>query len=196
MTRPASDWRRRSMTKCSIITRWNGAWRRPRDKNKRPRRDRFKLRAGLHPLVPIRRPVRANESSHAATSVRHRRRTQTSLDPRSHSTVPILPTIQDPADLRGLDEIHLAQLAVEIRDTIVRTVASTGGHLGSSLGVVELTIALHRLLESPRDRIVWDTGHQAYPHKLLTGRFERFGTLRQLDGIGGVPPPPPAPPAA
>jgi 1-deoxy-D-xylulose-5-phosphate synthase len=101
--------------------------------------------------------------------------------------VPILPTIADPADLRGLDEVQLAQLAVEIRETIVRTVASTGGHLGSSLGVVELTIALHRLLESPRDRIVWDTGHQAYPHKLLTGRLERFGTLRQLDGIGGFP---------
>ncbi len=65
--------------------------------------------------------------------------------------------------------------------------AQTGGHLGSSLGVVELTIALHRLLESPRDRIVWDTGHQAYPHKLLTGRLERFGTLRQLDGVGGFP---------
>ena len=63
----------------------------------------------------------------------------------------------------------------------------TGGHLGSSLGVVELTIALHRLLESPRDRIVWDTGHQAYPHKLLTGRLEQFGTLRQLDGVGGFP---------
>ena len=101
--------------------------------------------------------------------------------------MPILPTIQGPADLRGLDEIQLAQLAVEIRDTIVRTVASTGGHLGSSLGVVELTIALHRLLESPRDRIVWDTGHQAYPHKLLTGRLERFATLRQLDGVGGFP---------
>ena len=101
--------------------------------------------------------------------------------------MPILPTIQDPADLRGLDELELAQLAVEIRETIVRTVATTGGHLGSSLGVVELTIALHRLLESPRDRIVWDTGHQAYPHKLLTGRLERFGTLRQLDGIGGFP---------
>ena len=101
--------------------------------------------------------------------------------------MPILPTIQDPADLRGLDEVQLAQLAAEIRDTIVRTVASTGGHLGSSLGVVELTIALHRLLESPRDRIVWDTGHQAYPHKLLTGRLERFGTLRQLDGVGGFP---------
>ena len=101
--------------------------------------------------------------------------------------MPILPTIQTPADLRGLDEIELARLAVEIRETIVRTVASTGGHLGSSLGVVELTIALHRLLESPRDRIVWDTGHQAYPHKLLTGRLERFGTLRQLDGVGGFP---------
>ena len=99
----------------------------------------------------------------------------------------ILPTIQDPADLRGLNEVQLAQLAVEIRETIVGTVATTGGHLGSSLGVVELTIALHRLLESPRDRIVWDTGHQAYPHKLLTGRLERFGTLRQLDGVGGFP---------
>ena len=101
--------------------------------------------------------------------------------------MPILPNMQGPEDLRGLDEVQLAQLAVEIRDTIVRTVASTGGHLGSSLGVVELTIALHRLLESPRDRIVWDTGHQAYPHKLLTGRFERFGTLRQLDGVGRLP---------
>jgi 1-deoxy-D-xylulose-5-phosphate synthase len=101
--------------------------------------------------------------------------------------VPILPNLEGPADLRGLDELQLAQLAIEIRETILRTVARTGGHLGSSLGVVELTIALHRLLESPRDRIVWDTGHQAYPHKLLTGRFERFGTLRQLDGVGGFP---------
>ncbi|MBA3236501.1 MAG: 1-deoxy-D-xylulose-5-phosphate synthase [Chloroflexi bacterium] len=102
-------------------------------------------------------------------------------------TTPILPNLEGPADLRGLDEVGLAQLAAEIRAEIVRTVATTGGHLGSSLGVVELTIALHRLLESPRDRIVWDTGHQAYPHKLLTGRFERFGTLRQVDGIGGFP---------
>jgi 1-deoxy-D-xylulose-5-phosphate synthase len=101
--------------------------------------------------------------------------------------VPILPSLTGPADLRGLDEVQLAQLALEIRETIIATVASTGGHLGSSLGVVELTIALHRLLESPRDRIVWDTGHQAYPHKLLTGRLDRFGTLRQLDGIGGFP---------
>jgi 1-deoxy-D-xylulose-5-phosphate synthase len=99
----------------------------------------------------------------------------------------MLTELQGPAELRGMDEIQLAQLALEIRETIIATVATTGGHLGSSLGVVELTIALHRLLESPRDRIVWDTGHQAYPHKLLTGRLERFGTLRQLDGVGGFP---------
>jgi 1-deoxy-D-xylulose-5-phosphate synthase len=102
-------------------------------------------------------------------------------------TTPILPNLTGPADLRGLTEAELADLAAEIRDTVIATVATTGGHLGSSLGVVELTIALHRLLESPRDRIVWDTGHQAYPHKLLTGRFERFATLRQIGGVGGFP---------
>ena len=102
-------------------------------------------------------------------------------------TTPILPGLTGPADLRRLTEVELEQLADEIRDAIISTVATTGGHLGSSLGVIELTIALHRLLESPRDRIVWDTGHQAYPHKLLTGRFERFGTLRALGGIGGFP---------
>jgi 1-deoxy-D-xylulose-5-phosphate synthase len=99
----------------------------------------------------------------------------------------ILPSLRGPADLRGLSEEELATLAGEIREEIVSTVAKTGGHLGSSLGVVELTIALHRVLESPRDKIVWDTGHQAYAHKLLTGRYPRFGTLRQLGGIGGFP---------
>jgi len=101
--------------------------------------------------------------------------------------VSILQELETPGDLRGLDEQQLGQLALEIRETIIQTVARTGGHLGSSLGVVELTIALHRLLESPRDRIVWDTGHQAYPHKLLTGRLDRFDTLRQLEGVGGFP---------
>ena len=101
--------------------------------------------------------------------------------------MPILNRIQDPAQLRGLSEAELIQLAAEIRETIVRTVAATGGHLGSSLGVVEVTLALHRLLESPRDKIVWDTGHQAYAHKLLTGRLDRFHTLRQIDGVGGFP---------
>jgi 1-deoxy-D-xylulose-5-phosphate synthase len=101
--------------------------------------------------------------------------------------VPILDRLKDPAELRGLSEPELIALAAEIRETIIRTVAATGGHLGSSLGVVEVTLALHRILESPRDRIVWDTGHQAYAHKLLTGRLERFHTLRQIDGIGGFP---------
>jgi 1-deoxy-D-xylulose-5-phosphate synthase len=101
--------------------------------------------------------------------------------------VPILPTLQGPADLRGMNDEQLAELAQELRDTIIATVAKTGGHLGSSLGVVEVTLALHRLLESPYDKIVWDTGHQAYAHKLLTGRYERFGTLRQIGGVGGFP---------
>ncbi len=101
--------------------------------------------------------------------------------------MPILDRLQDPAELRGLSEAELDQLAAEIRETIIRTVAVTGGHLGSSLGVVEITLALHRLLESPRDHIVWDTGHQAYAHKLITGRRDRFATLRQIDGIGGFP---------
>ena len=99
----------------------------------------------------------------------------------------ILPTLQGPGDLRGLSQPRLRELAEEIRREIISTVATTGGHLGSSLGVVEITLALHRILDSPRDRIVWDTGHQAYPHKLLTGRYARFGTLRQLGGIGGFP---------
>ncbi len=99
----------------------------------------------------------------------------------------ILSELHGPADLRGLDEAQLEQLAEDIREVIISTVATTGGHLGSSLGVVEVAITLHRLLESPRDRIVWDTGHQAYPHKLLTGRLGRFGSLRQLDGVGGFP---------
>ena len=102
-------------------------------------------------------------------------------------SAPILPRLNGPADLRGLSDAQLAELAGEIRETIIATVAKTGGHLGSSLGVVEIAIALHRLLDSPRDHIVWDTGHQAYAHKLLTGRLERFGTLRQIDGVGGFP---------
>jgi 1-deoxy-D-xylulose-5-phosphate synthase len=101
--------------------------------------------------------------------------------------VSILEVLTGPADLRGLSDEQLDQLAAELRATIIRTVARTGGHLGSSLGVVEITLALHRLLESPRDKIVWDTGHQAYAHKLLTGRLDRFHTLRQLDGVGGFP---------
>ena len=92
-----------------------------------------------------------------------------------------------PLSLKGLSHAEARALCTELRETIIDTVAQTGGHLGSSLGVVELTVALHRVLASPRDRIVWDTGHQAYAHKLLTGRYEHFGTLRQLGGVGGFP---------
>ncbi|MGZ6297077.1 MAG: 1-deoxy-D-xylulose-5-phosphate synthase [Candidatus Limnocylindrales bacterium] len=99
----------------------------------------------------------------------------------------ILANLRGPADLRTLTDAELTQLCAEIRTTIIETVAHTGGHLGSSLGVVEVAVALHRLLESPTDHIVWDTGHQAYPHKLLTGRLGSFSTLRQLGGVGGFP---------
>ncbi|BAS28419.1 1-deoxy-D-xylulose-5-phosphate synthase [Limnochorda pilosa] len=97
----------------------------------------------------------------------------------------ILETIGSPADLKGLSLAQLKELASEIREELVETVAQTGGHLGPNLGVVELTLALHTVLSSPRDRIVWDVGHQAYVHKLLTGRREQFRTLRQEGGLSG-----------
>jgi 1-deoxy-D-xylulose-5-phosphate synthase len=99
----------------------------------------------------------------------------------------LLENIESPRDIRQLDEQQLRTLCAEIRGTIIQTVAKTGGHLGSNLGVVELTVALHKLLDSPTDKLVWDTGHQAYAHKLLTGRLDSFGTLRQLGGMGGFP---------
>jgi 1-deoxy-D-xylulose-5-phosphate synthase len=99
----------------------------------------------------------------------------------------LLATIGSPADLKSLDASHLPALAQEIRDFLVASVARTGGHLGPNLGVVELTIALHRVFDSPRDPIVWDTGHQAYVHKLLTGRQDEFDELRQAGGLSGYP---------
>ena len=99
----------------------------------------------------------------------------------------LLETIREPAQLRDLTSDQLETLAGELREKMIRTVKRTGGHLASSLGAVEITLAMHRVMESPRDRIVWDTGHQAYAHKLLTGRWDRFDTLRQVDGIGGFP---------
>ncbi len=99
----------------------------------------------------------------------------------------LLETIRDPSQLHAMTPEQLDALAAELREKMIRTVHSTGGHLASSLGVVEITLALHRVMDSPRDRIVWDTGHQAYAHKLLTDRWDRFDTLRQLGGIGGFP---------
>jgi len=99
----------------------------------------------------------------------------------------LLETIREPAQVHGMTPMQLETLAAELREKMIRTVHRTGGHLASSLGAVELTLALHRVMDSPRDRIVWDTGHQAYAHKLLTNRWERFDTLRQVGGIGGFP---------
>lgn len=103
------------------------------------------------------------------------------------SETPLLDCISGPEDLAGLDYEQLAELAGEIRRVIVETTAECGGHLAPSLGVVELTIALHRILDSPRDRIIWDVGHQAYAHKLLTGRREEFKKLRCQSGLSGFP---------
>ena len=99
----------------------------------------------------------------------------------------ILQKINDPADLRGLSRPELATLADELRTYLLESVAQTGGHLSSNLGTVELTIALHYVFNTPEDRIVWDVGHQTYPHKILTGRRDRMSTLRQQDGLSGFP---------
>lgn len=99
----------------------------------------------------------------------------------------ILDTIEEPGDLRKLDAQELATLAREIRAFLVETVSKTGGHLAPSLGTVELTLALYRVFHFPEDKLVWDVGHQAYTHKLLTGRRKAFSTLRQKGGITGFP---------
>ena len=99
----------------------------------------------------------------------------------------LLHTINSPADLRLLTRAQLTPLATELRDFVIESVAKTGGHLSSNLGTVELTIALHYVFNTPEDRLVWDVGHQTYPHKILTGRREQMHTLRQLNGISGFP---------
>ncbi|HJZ61533.1 MAG TPA: 1-deoxy-D-xylulose-5-phosphate synthase N-terminal domain-containing protein, partial [Miltoncostaeaceae bacterium] len=103
----------------------------------------------------------------------------------SGGTYPLLGRVEGPADLRQMSPDQLRELACELRTAIIDTVSRTGGHLGASLGAVELTIALHAELDSPRDKILWDVGHQAYGHKLLTGRRDAFGTLRQYGGVSG-----------
>ena len=99
----------------------------------------------------------------------------------------LLETIHDPADLKELNDEQLRTLCAEIRQALIHTVAQTGGHLASNLGVVELTLALHRVFDFRKDKIVFDVGHQSYVHKMITGRLERFGTLRQYGGLSGFP---------
>ncbi|HID31676.1 MAG TPA: 1-deoxy-D-xylulose-5-phosphate synthase, partial [Desulfobacterales bacterium] len=105
----------------------------------------------------------------------------------SEKKINLLNGINSPADLKKLSLEELERLAQEIRERIVETVSKTGGHLAPSLGVVELTIALHYVFDAPKDKIIWDVGHQAYAHKLITGRKDRFHTLRTYGGISGFP---------
>src|SRR6201747_2217974 len=98
---------------------------------------------------------------------------------------PLLDRVQYPADLRNFSPEQLRELADELRAETIDAVSVTGGHLGASLGVVELTVAIHAIFETPRDRLLWDVGHQAYPHKILTGRRDRIRTLRQPGGLSG-----------
>src|SRR5919108_28598 len=97
----------------------------------------------------------------------------------------MLDAIKSPADLRLLDESRLKELADELRAETINAVSVTGGHLGAGLGVVELTVALHHVFDTPRDKLIWDVGHQAYPHKILTGRRDKIRTLRQGGGLSG-----------
>src|SRR3984885_11110998 len=98
---------------------------------------------------------------------------------------PLLDRVREPHDLRQFSRAQLKQLADELRQETIAAVSVTGGHLGAGLGVVELTVALHHVFDTPRDRLVWDVGHQAYPHKILTGRRDRIRTLRQGGGLSG-----------
>ena len=103
----------------------------------------------------------------------------------SRPVTPLLDTVDTPEDLRKLKPEDLRQLADELRSEMISAVGSTGGHLGSGLGVVELTVAIHYVFDTPTDKLVWDVGHQAYPHKILTGRRDRIRTLRQGGGLSG-----------
>src|ERR1700759_2557727 len=98
---------------------------------------------------------------------------------------PLLDTVQLPADLRHLAKDQLPQLSDELRQEIISAVSVTGGHLGSALGVIELTVALHYVFDTPEDKLIWDVGHQAYPHKIITGRRSRMRSLRQGGGLSG-----------
>src|ERR1700687_5292507 len=101
------------------------------------------------------------------------------------SSTPLLDTVDVPADIRRLQPSQLRQLADELRQETISAVSVTGGHLGAGLGVVELTVALHYVFDTPKDRLLWDVGHQAYPHKIVTGRRKRIRTLRQEGGLSG-----------
>src|ERR1043166_3765034 len=130
--------------------------------------------------APRPHPIRGPGGRHSRRGQRH------PLVPGPPS-MSMLEKIHSPADVKGLDRAELQKLAAEMRHVIIQTVARNAGHLAPNLGVVELTLALHRVFDSPTDKIIWDVGHQSYPHKLLTGRYEQFHTLRKAGGIAGYP---------
>ena len=98
---------------------------------------------------------------------------------------PVLSKVELPEDIRNLDTLQLKQLCSDIREFLIDTISEIGGHFGGGLGTVELTVAIHKVFNTPYDQVVWDTGHQAYPHKILTGRKDKLGTIRRLNGISG-----------
>ncbi|MGA0800409.1 MAG: 1-deoxy-D-xylulose-5-phosphate synthase N-terminal domain-containing protein, partial [Steroidobacteraceae bacterium] len=108
----------------------------------------------------------------------------THCDPR---TYPLLSQIGTPADLRALPAKQLGEVCRELREYLINTVATRGGHFAAGLGTVELTVALHYVYDTPNDRLVWDVGHQAYPHKVLTGRRDRLASVKQKDGLAPFP---------
>jgi 1-deoxy-D-xylulose-5-phosphate synthase len=113
------------------------------------------------------------------------KRNETQLNPRMRRDNSLLNKINSPADLKKLSDDQLKILAGELRDDLIKTVSKNGGHLGANLGVVELTVAIHAVFDAPRDKIIWDVGHQSYPHKILTGRRDQMHTLRQGGGLSG-----------
>ena len=104
---------------------------------------------------------------------------------KTSKTRSVLKGIRSPVDIKALSEVDLLQLAQEVRETLIDVLSKTGGHLGPNLGVVELTIALHRVFETPKDRFVFDVSHQGYVHKMFTGRLDRIHTMRQYQGLNG-----------
>ena len=96
---------------------------------------------------------------------------------------PLLNNINSPDDLKNLSDVELKKLADELRQETIHSVSKTGGHLGAGLGVVELTVALHSIFDAPKDKIIWDVGHQSYPHKIITGRKKEISTVRSKDGL-------------
>ena len=110
-------------------------------------------------------------------------RADSRLHPHPHHMTKLIDQIDGPADLKGLDDDQLQQVAQEVRELIIDTIGEIGGHFGANLGACEIAVALHSLLDSPRDKVLWDVGHQAYPHKVLTGRRDQLHTIRKYGGL-------------